>query len=190
MAIIMKKEPEKDIYTRINIEKCFINQAGLYLTMTVYKNKSERDKEKLREKELSEFVNSASKRNEELMGDEEIAQADKSKIYEDYLNDALYIASQIDSIVYDQYFFPEFLEQNPNFQKPERITLTVKQYEAAKRFGFKKEWYDDPILIVREEIFLTDSYKKQDFSLDSFYESFKENILNLKGREIPFEDDL
>ena len=75
-------------------------------------------------------------------------------------------------------------------KEPERIELTDDQIENAEKFGFERSWYEDPVLIVREDFILVDDYKKQDFDLEEFYRVFKDNILNSEGNKIAFEDDL
>jgi hypothetical protein len=189
MAVIIKEEREYDVYQRIDINRCFIKTEGLYIGTIVYKSKSERDKEKNREQDILSFLNNVSDEYKRLIS-EETTLEERELAYTEYFSDVVYVSEQIKKIAYEFYYFPEILDENPNISLPQRITLNEKNLISAERFGFKREWYSDPILIIREDLIFLDEYKKQDFTLDEFYNLFKNNILNFNGNEIIFEDDL
>jgi hypothetical protein len=55
MALILKKENNN--YQKIVLDRCFINKDGLYVSTIVFKNKSERDKDKSRQVGIESFKN-------------------------------------------------------------------------------------------------------------------------------------
>jgi hypothetical protein len=187
MAFIIKSPKELGVYQRIDFNNCFINSNGLYLATIVYKSKSERDKEKSRLAELSSF---ARKSSEEISFISSMPDGPEKEKSTGLANDLSYVLSQIENMFYRYDYSEEFKKANPDFSEPERVSLTPSQIVSAEAFGFKKEWLNDPVLLVRRDTVLSDSARNHNFELAHFYETYKQNILRYPGGEIVFEDDI
>jgi hypothetical protein len=180
MALILKKENNN--YQKILLNQCFINKDGLYISTIVFKNKSERDKDKSREIEIESFKNNIYELFEYLkqfenQSEENITDEVKSKI-SDYifLN---YIYNNLKKVLY-----------NYEGLKNEMLNLNNKQKEILIENSFKVEWYNDPVILIREDEIWAGEYNKQDFTLESFYESLKNNVYTDLEGNLLVEDDL
>jgi hypothetical protein len=177
MAIILKtNDSENNFYQKIILDKCYINNDGLYVSTIVFRNKQERNKDKLRAKEIDVFAANYDKKINEIdnIVDEKV-KINEVNLFAKVQEVARNIFSRI-------YIGPlESLADRVPFQEDFLI--------EAEKYGFKREWYEDPIVIVREDLIRLDSYKKQDFNLASFYEILKQNIYTDEKGNILVEDD-
>jgi len=178
MAIILKVEnEEKNYYQRVILEKSFININGIYLTTMVYKNKKDRDKEKVRKIEIQNFLKNFSDKITEIssLENDEIKQIEISK-----LEKAAKITDFLDSVIYTT---NQTTDDN-------RIKLDPTDVEEAVNYGFNIEWYNDPIHIVRQDIIRVGDYNNQDFNLETFYSMLKNNIYTDQNGNVLVIDDL
>jgi hypothetical protein len=178
MAIIINypDNQEHDFYQKIRMDRCFIDANGLYISTIVYKSKAEREKEKSRMSTIKYFINNYFSKIRSI---EAIEDVEERKIrLDDFINKAGKIANNMDSIAYKR------------IGSTERIPLSQDEIKSAEEIGFLLEWYLDPTVLVREDVMFVESYKKQDFSLDSFYKSLKDNIYTDENGKLLYTDDL
>jgi hypothetical protein len=176
MAIILNtNDVEQNYYQRIILENSFININGLYLFTHVYKTKSEREKEKLRQPLINQFLNNYNIRRNEISLIEndlekqfQFIELDKIGRVIDVMNNFCYLG----------------LNDKVEF------TLKPEDIEEAKKYGYMEEWCLDPIILVRQDSIYVEEYKKQDFNLETFYQSLKDNIYVDKDGNILYVDDL
>jgi hypothetical protein len=177
MAIILKtNNHEEGYYQKIILDRCYINMNGLYIGTIVFKNKDERDKDKLRQKDLVKFIDNYNFKLEEIenledgpLKLEQVLLFDKVKIAANNLIGNMYVGLK---------------------NQDERITIKEEYLIEAEKYGFKREWYENPIVLVKEDEIRVSDYNKQDFNLESFYQSLKENIYTDKDGNLLVEDDL
>jgi len=187
MALTLKIEKEFDSYQKIDYNNCFINKDGIYLSTIVYKNKNEREKEKIRSPLFSLFLDNIMKEYQRVLSLTD--NLEKENIFNSYLHKIIYIAREIKEICYKYFYYPEVFQDNPDFQEPERIFIDDNTMSKIKEFGFQEEWYNDPILLIRKDMILVEEYKKQDFTLETFYPILK-NIYKDENGNLLAEDDL
>jgi len=183
MAIIISGHPGNGEYQKIILERCFININGLYVTAVVFKDKAERDKDKARSPLIQEFV-SRVRDAESRMREEEAGRPEGYEVSEEEITantrlvNAAHLANNIDRV--SRRWTSESDEDRLQF--PEDVI------QEAERHGFDREWSDDPVMLVREETFWTDNYKGQEFTLQSFYDSVRDNVYIRNGVQV--EDDI
>jgi hypothetical protein len=166
MALILKEENNN--YQKIVLDRCFINKDGLYVSTIVFKNKSERDKDKSRESGIESFKNNVYELFEYLkqfegQPEESITDEVKIKISEYILLNHVY--NNLKKVLYDY----EGLTG-------EMLELTEDQKVILINNGFDIEWYNNPVILIREDEIWAGEYSQQPFTLESFYDSLKENI--------------
>jgi hypothetical protein len=178
MAIILKtKDNEDGFYQKIILENCYININGLYVETIVFKNKEERNKDKNRQKDIDNFIYNYNSKLEEIENiQDETLKSQQREIFEKV---------QIFSHNFIGKMYIGLQDENK-----ERPALDEEALAEAEKYGFKKEWYENPIVIVRHDKIRVEGYKKQDFSLDAFYASLKNNIYTDKDGNLLVEDDL
>lgn len=181
MAIIIKIPEELNRYQRLLLESAFINVNGLYLATLVYKDKNERIKEKLRESLINSFfVNYENKKKElsPLYNLEESSLSEVQLIELENFSKIHYILTHLEKILYHY-------ESDEN-----RITVSESSLLEAEKYGFERIWYTDPVVLIRKDIIRIEDYKKQDFTLDSFYNLLKTNVYTDSNGNLLVEDDL
>jgi hypothetical protein len=168
VAIIL----EDGLYQKIDIRRCFINADGMYVTTTVFKNKAERDKEKERYQLIMEFVQNVY--DEEMRVNSLEDAAERGALQAD-LQEAAYISKQV-----------EFFVQR--YENTELADVNERQLSEAEKYGFDRSWYEDPVILVRDDTIWVGQYNKPDFTLESFYNILKENIYT--PANVSFTDDI
>jgi hypothetical protein len=179
MALILKtNDKENNFYQKIILERCYINIDGLYIATLVFKNKEERDKDKVRQKDVLNFISNYEFKLQEVnsIQDEQLKFTQKD------------IFAKVESVA-QQLFSYMYIGANQNIS--ERANIFPEDYlTESEKYGFKREWFSNPSIIIREDLIRVDDYKKQDFTLESFYQSLKENIYTDINGNILAEDDL
>lgn len=180
MALILKKENNN--YQKILIDKCYITKNGLYVATIVFKDKFEREKDKSREKAVSAFKQNVYDLFQELkqfegQAEESLTDEVRLKLKEYiYLN---YVYNNIRKVLYDfQGLTGEMLE------------IDSSQREILEKYDFDFSWYENPVILIREDVIWSGEYQNQDFTLESFYNSLKENIYTDSEGNLLIEDDL
>jgi hypothetical protein len=182
MAIIINQD---NSYEKIVYDGCYINKNGLYTYLVTYKSKAERDKEKLIEQSVSEFLkkfNNEAKEIEFLNITPETEDLELKSRFENFQK-LYYIVNNLHNILYKIEYVIE--DQKNNF-----IDLTDEELSLLAQYGFQAGWNKNPVIILRKAIVLSDSYKKQEFNLESFYNSLKENIYTDENGNLLVQDDL
>jgi hypothetical protein len=178
MAVILKTNDEENgYYQKIILENCYINIDGLYVETIVFKNKTERDKDKSRQLELKNFIDNFNSKLSEIeniedeeLKNKEIEEFSKVKWIANILMTGMYIGSIDD---------------------PSTRTELIEDFVLeAEKYGFKKEWYNNPVVIVRRDQIRVEEYKGQNFNLAEFYQSLKRSIYTDKDGKLLVEDDL
>ena len=181
MAIKVNSNNE---YIKILFDKCFIDYKGLHCSTIVYSNKEERDKEKSREEEqmiffmsLDNIIDSDIENFKVLTG---VNIDDYSQITEEFLieKNALTLFFSINNRLSLKYRILEKLRifSIEDIDKDYLIKLKENtEYAFVESIGFKEEWLTNPIVLKREDMFILDSYKKQDFSIEEFYNILTNN---------------
>jgi hypothetical protein len=161
MAIILNtNNEEQNYYQRIVIENSFININGLYLFTHVYKTKAEREKEKLRQPFVNKFY---SNYKNLIEGIDEI----QNSLEKDFKIIEVNKVSRVFDAMQNFYYIG--LNDNPE------LLLNSEDVEEAVKYGYDPEWCLNPIVLVRQDLFFVEEYNKQDFTLESFYNSLKNN---------------
>jgi len=178
MAIILKtKDTEEGFYQKIILENCYININGLYIATIVFKNKEERDKDKSYQSNIQNFINNYNFKLEEIQNiQDETLKSQQREIFEKV---------QIFSHNFIGRMYIGLQDENK-----ERPKLDEEALIEAEKYGFKREWYENPVVIVRQDEIRVEEYKKQEFNLESFYNSLKENIYTDENGNLLVQDDL
>lgn len=182
MGLIIKTPAETGEYQRLLLDQSFININGVYVATLVYKNKDERIKEKAREVALKEFlINSQNKQRElsnliQIVGEVRLTDTQKAEITN--FAPVSYLLNQLEKVIYKYQS-----EQN-------RRSIPEAVLQEAEKYGFSREWATDPVILIRKDVIRLDDYKKQDFTLDVFYTTIKENIYTDNKGNLLVEDDL
>jgi hypothetical protein len=121
MALILIEE--NNTYKRILIENSYINIDGVYAYSIVYKDKDERDKEKLRYSALQNFIKNFEEKVESINSEDESSPELKLEIS---LADRIF--SMLDRIIYR-------VENVENYFVPIREEELIE----AEKLGFKRE---------------------------------------------------
>jgi len=164
MAIILNFE--ENHYQKILLEESYININGLYLTSVVFKDKANRDKDKARVNNIDIFIASVNTEYARISA-LELTDEEKNEVFNNF-NKAGYIARKLNNIATK-------IESNEN-----NISLTEDILVEAEKYGFNRDWYTDPVIIIRKDSRWLTEYTKQDFTLDSFYNTYKDFYLNEK----------
>jgi hypothetical protein len=177
MALILNIAEEKGFYQKIILKKSFINIDGLYLATIVFKNKQERDLDKSREPLIESFMFNVQNLFKEM---ENIPDDDEKKIYflKNEQNELLYVFNNFNRLAF-------------KYPNQEVLTdMTEKIMSTAEKYGFKKEWYLDPVEVIRTDLIRSDNYKKQNFDLPTFYDSLKRNLYTDENGNLLVADDI
>lgn len=168
-------------YVKIIDNECYINKNGIYSYAIVYKDINEREKEKNRFDEINEF-------ERKLMEYKEYKTAELLKklnidsltniTNEMYKNleendvDFLNFLSEA-SFLFNNYRIFYIRGDETETSSELFKNLNSKILNLLYSFGFKMEWIDNPIHVIREEIVLISNYDKSDFTLENFYDKYK-----------------
>jgi len=176
MALIVMDGNQKGEYQKILLDRFYINLNGLYVTAIVFENKEQRDKDKARNPLVASFMQNIaieSERRKQIYPEGSILTEEQILDNENF-SKAEYIAINYDLALWKW----------QNQTEEERIQLKDDFLVEAEKYGFQREWYTNPIRLMREETFWTDQYNKQDFTLEAFYSLVKENIYLKDGVQV------
>lgn len=177
MALILNEENNR--YQKIIIHETWINIDGVYATTVVFKNKSEREKEKLRTSEMDIFYKNVVDLRKH------VATLSPDDLDYELLcrerNDVGFIIDRFEHIAYDYEILDKDDEQ---YTIPEELVVT------AEKYGFKREWMDDAVVFARKDKIHIGEYKQQAFDLAEFYPMLKETMYTDADGNVSAIDDI
>ena len=195
MALIFKTQEELGHYQKIRLEGIFINKDGMYVETIVFKDIQNRELDKSRVPFFSTFLEQIKNKNLEMLT---LPDGLKFEDYDGYTEQDIDKVPQI--IIDRNNFFNEFhkaIYVLENFEKAvyqiegqPRLELTEEFLLEAEKYGFIREWYTNPVIIIRTDIIRVGDYNKPDFDLPTFYNILKQNIYTKEDGTIMVEDDL
>jgi hypothetical protein len=195
MALIFKTQEELGHYQKIRLEGIFINKDGMYVETIVFKDIQNRELDKSRVPFFSTFLEQIKNKNLEMLT---LPDGLKFEDYDGYTEQDIDKVPQI--IIDRNNFFNEFhkaIYVLENFEKAvyqiegqPRLELTEEFLLEAEKYGFIREWYTNPVIIIRTDIIRVGDYNKPDFDLPTFYNLLKQNIYTKEDGTIIVEDDL
>ena len=195
MALIFKTQEELGHYQKIRLEGIFINKDGMYVETIVFKDKANRELDKNRSPFFPIFLEQIKNKNLEMLT---LPDGLKFEDYDGYTEADIDKVPQI--IIDRNNFFKEFHKAVyvlENFEKAvyqiegqPRLELTEEFLLEAEKYGFIREWYTNPVIIIRTDIIRVGDYNKPDFDLPTFYNLLKQNIYTKEDGTIIVEDDL
>jgi hypothetical protein len=195
MALIFKTQEELGHYQKIRLEGIFINKDGMYVETIVFKDIQNRELDKNRVPFFSTFLEQIKSKNLEMLT---LPDGLKFEDYDGYTEQDIDKVPQI--IIDRNNFFKEFHKAVyvlENFEKvvyqiegQPRLELTEEFLLEAEKYGFIREWYTNPVIIIRTDIIRVGDYNKPDFDLPTFYNLLKQNIYTKEDGTIIVEDDL
>jgi hypothetical protein len=195
MALIFKTQEELGHYQKIRLEGIFINKDGMYVETIVFKDVQNRELDKNRVPFFSTFLEQIKSKNLEMLT---LPDGLKFEDYDGYTEQDIDKVPQI--IIDRNNFFNEFhkaIYVLENFEKAvyqiegqPRLELTEEFLLEAEKYGFIREWYTNPVIIIRTDIIRVGDYNKPDFDLPTFYNLLKQNIYTKEDGTIIVEDDL
>lgn len=157
----LKLISEEGHYQKIEIDRASININGLYVGTIVFKSENDRLKEKDRTELFLDFKNQV---DDEFRRLNSLELEEQETLFPKF-HKVFHIAQNME---YSVYRIPGM----------EPIILDEETLIEAEKFGFQRSWVDDPIYIERRDSFLLDDYKKQDFTLETFYTILKDKYQN------------
>lgn len=177
MAIILKtNDDEQDFYQKILFNESYATANGIYIGTIVFKNKIERDKDKLREPKIQLFLSNIFNMASTIKTIESAEEQNNQFI----LNEKAFKIA---------HYLP-FYRYKYNHTDQEEFVFSEEEYQEAEQHGFEREWILDPVILIRKDTIRIDDYNKQDLSLESLYTIFKENIYTDANGNLLVEDDL
>jgi hypothetical protein len=195
MALIFKTQEELGHYQKIRLEGIFINKDGMYVETIVFKDKANRELDKNRSPFFPIFLEQIKNKNLEMLT---LPDGLKFEDYDGYTEQDIDKVPQI--IIDRNNFFNEFHKAVyvlENFEKAvyqiegqPRLELPEDFLVEAEKYGFIREWYTNPVIIIRTDIIRVGDYNKPDFDLPTFYNLLKQNIYTKEDGTIIVEDDL
>jgi hypothetical protein len=195
MALIFKTQEELGHYQKIRLEGIFINNDGMYVETIVFKDIQNRELDKSRVPFFPIFLEQIKNKNLEMLT---LPDGLKFEDYDGYTEQDIDKVPQI--IIDRNNFFNEFHKAVyvlENFEKAvyqtegqPRLELTEEFLLEAEKYGFIREWYTNPVIIIRTDIIRVGDYNKPDFDLPTFYNLLKQNIYTREDGTIIVEDDL
>lgn len=170
MALEFKKDGR---YVKIDIDGSFITKNGIYIGEITYASKEDRDREKRREAAVKSFI---SRIRTAFLEAESLEEGDLKEETYTKLYKAAYVADNLDRIITTNDLegkivdFPEL--------KDEYIV-------EAEKFGFSRNWMENPVRIISVSSRLLADYEGQPFDLETFYPIFKNAYIS---DDEPIED--
>ena len=151
---------DNNSYQKIILENSYININGLYVGSIILRDEAERIKDKEREASISQFIQNLDTKRDQLDNDSELSIEEKEIEYNN-LNKALYVRNVINDTLY-------------RIGDSERNTVLTEEFIIeAEKYGFNREWYNNPVVIERVSIMWVEPYNQQVFSLESFYNALR-----------------
>jgi len=177
MALILNtNDNQQGFYKKILIDKCYANIDGLYIAVAVFKSKADREKDKLRSNDIQTFLSNIEFKIEEIKNiQDETLKIEQSLLFEPVIKIITNFFSHIYKGLGDELNLSLFSE---------------KEISSAKEYGFKKEWIEDPVIVVSQDTMWIEEYKQQEFNIESFYELLKNKIYTDQNGNLLVENDL
>lgn len=149
-------------YYKVLLKDSYIQDGFVFVSVVRYPNQEERDREKVRENQLSLFLTNAKQRYSKILSEGQDQNTDSETHYEEEFERIIYTVENFSTIRIGQ--------------SPAIITISDKTKQELISFGFSDDFITNPVLVIDYITVNCGAYDKTPLSLEYLYEKLKSRM--------------